>query len=123
VASSPQRCFSLQVRHYSRHIPTEHLAVLPMAGAILVLHDGGRRSRSVFLGGILLGLACMFRLYLVYLCFVVGVFLCIRAPSASWEVFLYGGLKRGAWFSVGMLAPALLSFMPYLLSGHSALNP
>jgi hypothetical protein len=106
---------------YSLNVSTEHLAVLPMAGAILVLRDGGRQLRSVFLGGVLLGLACMFRLNLVYLCFVVGVFLCIQAPRASWEVFLYGGLKRGVWFSVGMLAPALLSFLPYLLSGHSHL--
>jgi len=94
---------------------------LPMAGAILVLCDGGRQLRSVFLGGLLLGLACMFRLNLVYLCFIVGVFLCIQGPRAPWQTFLHGALKRGVWFSVGMLAPALLSFLPYLFSGHSQL--
>ena len=106
---------------YSLYVSTELLAVLPMAGAILVLCDGGRQLRSVFLGGLLLGLACMFRLNLVYLCLIVGVFLCIQGPRAPWQTFLHGALKRGVWFSVGMLAPALLSFLPYLFSGHSQL--
>jgi len=106
---------------YSLYVSTELLAVLPMAGAILVLCDGGRQLRSVFLGGLLLGLACMFRLNLVYLCLIVGVFLCIQGPRAPWQTFLHGALKRWVWFSVGMLAPALLSFLPYLFSGHSQL--
>jgi len=106
---------------YSLNVSTEHLAVLPMAGAILVLGDNGRRLRSVFLGGILLGLASTFRLNLVYLCFVVGVFLCSQGSRASAEAFLYAALKRGVWFSFGLLAPHLLSFLPYLVSGHSQL--
>jgi 4-amino-4-deoxy-L-arabinose transferase-like glycosyltransferase len=106
---------------YALHVSTEHLAVLPMTGAILVLCNAGQRLRSVLLGGILLGLACMFRLNLVYLCFVVGIFLCIPTRRTSWETFLHGALRKGAWFSVGLLAPTLLSFLPYLLSGHSEL--
>src|SRR5262249_25686137 len=93
-------------------------AVLPMSGAILLLQGSGQHLRSVFLAGILLGLACMFRLNLIFLCFAVGVFLCIQAPRGSWKDFLYGGLKRGVLFSVGVSTPALLSFLPYLLSGH-----
>jgi 4-amino-4-deoxy-L-arabinose transferase-like glycosyltransferase len=103
---------------YSLNVSTEHLAVLPMAGAILVLCNSGRHLRSVFLGGLLLGLACMFRLNLVYLCLVVGAFVCTEMQRTSWEAFLYGSLKKGVCFSVGVLAPALLSFLPYLFSGH-----
>src|SRR5262245_9593864 len=106
---------------YALHVSTEHLALLPMTGALLVLLDGGRRLRSIFLGGILLGLACLFRLNLVYLSFVVGIFLCSQGPHASSKAFLYGSLKKGAWYSVGVLAPSLLGFLPYLLSGHSQL--
>jgi hypothetical protein len=106
---------------YSLYVSTENLAVLPMAGAILVLQDDGRQLRSIFLAGILLGIACMFRLNLIYLCFVVGIFLSIQAPRGTWEAFFYGALKRGVCFSVGILAPALLSFVPYLLSNHSQL--
>ena len=99
---------------YSLHVSTEHLAVLPMAGAILVLCDGGRGLRSAFLRWILLGLACMLRLNLVYLCFVVGAFICIETQRTSWKAFFYGGLIKGAWFSVGILVPALLGILPYL---------
>jgi 4-amino-4-deoxy-L-arabinose transferase-like glycosyltransferase len=103
---------------YALHVSTEHLALLPMAGAILVLCNGGRRLRAVFLGGILLGFACMFRLNLVYLCFVVGAFICAETQRTSWKDFLHGALKKGVWFSVGVLVPVLLSFLPYLFSGH-----
>ena len=106
---------------YSQHVSTEHLAALPIAGAILVLCDGGRRSRSVFLAGTLLGLSCMFRLNLIYLCLIVGVFLCIQVPRGSWRAFLYGRLRIGIWFLTGLLVPILLSFLPYLLSAHSGL--
>jgi 4-amino-4-deoxy-L-arabinose transferase-like glycosyltransferase len=103
---------------YSLSVSTELLAVLPMSGAILLLQGSGQHLRSVFLAGILLGLACMFRLNLIFLCFAVGVFLCIQAPRGPWKAFLYRGLKRGISFSVGVVTPALLSFLPYLLSGH-----
>jgi hypothetical protein len=103
---------------YSLHVATEHLAVLPMAGAILVLCDGGRGLRSVFLGGLLLGLACMFRLNLVFLCFVVGAFICIETPRTSWKAFFHGSLIKGGCFSVGLLVAVLLSFLPYLFRGQ-----
>ncbi len=103
---------------YSQYVSTEHLAVLPMVGSILVLQGGAQQLRSIFLAGVLLGFACMFRLNLIFLCFGVGLFLCILTPRGSWEAFLSGILKRGASFSVGLLTPALLSFLPYLLSGH-----
>jgi 4-amino-4-deoxy-L-arabinose transferase-like glycosyltransferase len=103
---------------YSPHVSTELLAVLPMSGAILLLQDSGQNLRSVFMAGILLGLACMFRLNLIFLCFAIGVFLSIQAPFWPWKAFLYGGLKKGVSFSVGVLTPAVLSFLPYLLTGH-----
>jgi hypothetical protein len=103
---------------YSLHVSTEHLALLPTVGAILVLCNGGRRLRTVFLGGILLGFACMFRLNLVYLCFVVGVFVCTETQRMSWKALLHGASTKGLWFSVGVLAPVVLSFLPYLFSGH-----
>jgi hypothetical protein len=103
---------------YSLYVSTELLAILPMAGAILVLCNDGRQLRSVFFGGLLLGLACMFRLNLAYLCFVIGAFLCIETHQTSWKTFLHGALKNGVWFSVGVLAPVLLSFLPYLFGGH-----
>ncbi len=103
---------------YSPYVSTEHLAVLPMAGAILVLQGGLQPLRSIFLAGVLLGFACMFRLNLIFLCFFIGAFLCAQTPRRSWEAFLCGVLKRGASFSVGLLTPAFLSFLPYLLSGH-----
>jgi hypothetical protein len=110
--------FIVAVSAYSLHVSTELLAMLPMAGAILVLCNSGRCLRSVFLGGLLLGLACMFRLNLAYLCVIVGTFLCMETQRTSWKAFLNGAVKKGLWFSVGVLVPALLSFLPYLFSGH-----
>jgi hypothetical protein len=103
---------------YSPYVSTELLAVLPMSGAILLLQHSGQHLRLVFLTGILLGLACMFRLNLIFLCFAVGLFLCIQTPRWPWKAFLYGGLKKGVSFSVGVLTPAVLSFLPYFLTGH-----
>ena len=88
---------------YSLNVSSEHLALLPMTGSILVLSTRPAVA-LVFLGGILLGFACMFRLNLVYLCFVIGAFLCVHR-STSWETFLNGALKRGAWFSSGIWRP------------------
>jgi 4-amino-4-deoxy-L-arabinose transferase-like glycosyltransferase len=105
---------------YSLNVSSEHLALLPMTGSILVLLNNSRRMPAIFLGSILLGFACMFRLNLVYLCFVIGAYLCVHR-STSWETFLNGALKRGALFSFGILTPLLLSFPPYLFTGHSHL--
>jgi len=109
---------------YAEHVSTEHLAELPTAGAILVLCNGDRRPRSVFVGGSLLGLACMFRLNLVYLGLCVGAFLCISSyhHRPSWQSFLREALQRAVWFTTGILTPAFLSFLPYLLTGRSQLS-
>src|SRR5262249_25109868 len=80
---------------YSLHVSTEILAVLPMAAAILVLQHDRQQLPSVFLAGILLGIACMFRLNLVYLCFVVGAFVCTETQRTSWKAFLHAALKKG----------------------------
>ena len=41
-----------------------------------------------------------------------------RTQRTSWKAFFYGALIKGAWFSVGVLVPVLLGFLPYLFSGH-----
>src|SRR5262249_44051618 len=107
---------------YAEHVSTEHLAELPIVGAILVLCDGNRRPRSVFVGGSLLGLACMFRLNLVYLGLCVGAFLCISSYRRPWQSFLREALQRAAWFTTGVLTPVFLSLLPYLLTGRSQLS-
>ncbi len=103
---------------YALYVSTEQLAMLPIVGAILLLQGGRQQLPSIFFAGVLLGFACMFRLNLIFLCFGVGAFLCVQAPRGSWQAFLYRALKSGSLFSVGLLTPALLSFLPYLLSGH-----
>jgi hypothetical protein len=107
---------------YAEHVSTEHLAELPTAGAILVLCNGDRRPRSVFVGGSLLGLACMFRLNLVYLGLCVGAFLCVSSYHRPWQSFFREALQRAVWFTTGILTPAFLSFLPYLLTGRSQLS-
>jgi hypothetical protein len=106
---------------FGTHVCIEHLAELPIAGAILVLFDGDRRPRSIFLGGSLLGLACMFRLNLVYLSFCVGAFLCISSYRRPWQSFLREAVQRAALFTAGVLSPAVLSLLPFLLTGRSQL--
>jgi hypothetical protein len=105
----------------AEHVSTEHLALLPLTGAMLLLSDKEMGWRSVFLGGVLLGVACLFRLNLVYLCILVGAFLCVQTPVHSWRDFLFGSTGRGLWFSVGILSPFVLSFLPYFVVGRSDL--
>ena len=106
---------------YAEHISTEHLALLPLTGAILVLSNREMNWRSVFLGGVLLGIACLFRLNLAYLSILVGAFLCSQMPVHPWKVFLLRSTERGFWFSIGILFPFVFSFLPDFLMGRSDL--
>jgi len=105
----------------SQHIATEHLALLPLTGAMLVLSDREMGWRSVFLGGALLGIACLFRLNLAYLAILVGAFLCSQMPVHPWKNFLFRSAEKALWFSVGIFSVFILSFLPYLLTGRSDL--
>ena len=106
---------------YAEHISTDHLALLPLTGAILVLSNREMNWRSVFLGGVLLGIACLFRLDIAYLSILVGAFLCSQMPVHPWKVFLLRSTERGFWFSIGILFPFVFSFLPYFLMGRSDL--
>jgi hypothetical protein len=106
---------------YAKHVSTEHLALLPLTGAILVLGNRQMGWRSVFLGGLLMGIACLFRLNLAYLCILVGAFICSQTPRCSWKDFLFRLTERGFWFSIGILSAFLLSFLPYFFMGRSGL--
>jgi hypothetical protein len=106
---------------YAEHVSTEHLALLPLTGAMLVLSNREMGWPSVFLGGVLLGIACLFRLNLVYLCILVAAFLGSQTPVHSLKTFLFRSTERGLWFSIGLLSPFVLSFLPYFVMGRSDL--
>lgn len=106
---------------FALHVSTERLALLPLTGAMLVLGSQRLSRYSLFLGGFLVGAACMFRLNLGYLGIVVGAFLCFQAPYSSPKAFLLGALRIGSYFSSGVLLAVVLCFLPYLLMGRSDL--
>ena len=103
---------------FSLNVSSEHLALLPMTGSILVLST--LAAVAFNLTGRHPAWVCLH----VSVEFSLSLFCCWHLSMhptrrTSWETFLHGALTKGAWFSVGMLAPTLLSFLPYLLSGHS----
>lgn len=101
---------------YALSVSSENLALLPIAAALLVMIRNPDLSiYSIFWAGLFLGTSCVFRPNLFVLCLIMGLFIFIhdlRSSYVSWRL-----LQRGAVFSAAVIAPTLLTFLPYLLVG------
>ena len=101
-------------------VMTEHVAIVPMLGALSLLVIKRHTPSMLFLAGILMGIATCIRTNLAYVSVLVGLFLVISAfaePPRSIGRSLKGGLA----YAAGGLLILLLIFLPYAATGYQKL--
>jgi 4-amino-4-deoxy-L-arabinose transferase-like glycosyltransferase len=94
---------------------TEHLAIVPLVGALTILVIKKKTLFMLFLTGILMGIATMIRLNLAYVTFIIGFcLLFVENPL----LFPYNSIKRGFVYSIGVFFVIGLFYLPYLITGY-----
>lgn len=93
---------------------TEHLAIVPLSLAILVLLKKKYDGKDALNLGVLVALACLIRLNAVYIGFIIGVILCYREYKKGTPNFI----KSASHFLLGAAAPFLLVILIYAVNGQ-----
>ena len=93
---------------------TEHIALVPLVGAFLLLVTQKTTPRILFFAGILMMTASMIRLNLAYVTTIVGFFALFANPLRSRGYVL----KRGFAYAAGSCLVILLVYLPYALTGN-----
>jgi 4-amino-4-deoxy-L-arabinose transferase-like glycosyltransferase len=92
---------------------TEHVALVPLMGALYLLIARKESNVLVFFVGVLMAVATLVRTNLAYAAMAVAIYLAataIRQPRAA--------LQRVAAYSAGGLLIVVLTWLPYALSGQ-----
>ena len=93
---------------------TEHIALVPLVGALTLLISQQTTYRVLFFAGILMAMASMIRLNLAYVTVIIGCFsLFFKMPRSSHDF-----LKRGMSYATGVFIVIGLISFPYLVTGN-----
>ena len=92
---------------------SEHVALLPLVGAMYVLLRRDLSVPGLFLAGALLAMATLVRLNLAYVVVLVGLYVLVVGVSRSRAL----AAKYIAAYSVGGVLVAAMTAAPYLLTG------
>ncbi len=97
---------------------SEHIATVPLVGALSLLITRRSTPRFLFLGGILMAIATLVRLNLAYVTIIVGFFAIVftEPPRSIGKV-----LKRGLAYAAGCFLVIILTFLPYAVTGRQQL--
>ncbi|MGK7928727.1 MAG: ArnT family glycosyltransferase [Spirulina sp.] len=91
---------------------TEHVALIPLVGALALLVNQRSTLPILFYAGILMALASMIRLNLAYVTVIVGCFALFETiPRAGFDFF-----KRGLAYAAGISISIGLVFLPYIIT-------
>jgi hypothetical protein len=92
---------------------TEHVALVPLMGALYLLICNDKSLKNLFFIGVLMATTTLIRMNMAYAVVVVGLYIAIRSWRLPWTAF-----KRAACYAAGGGLIALLTCLPYLLTGH-----
>lgn len=110
---------ALNFRHFATM--SEHVALIPLLGAMLLLIQKPAPSRRLFWIGLLLSAATMIRLNLAYAALGVGLIaiLYFKHEGSSSKGYFYTVWVRTVSYSAGALSVIVLTLLPYLFSGQT----
>lgn len=99
---------------------SEHLALVPLMGAIVLVANSKLTPRRLFWVGFLITVASMIRLNLAYVVLIVGFVTTLNIPfqGQSFLFFVRSVALRGLAYTTGSVVVVSLTFLPYLLTGQ-----
>lgn len=92
---------------------SEHIALVPLIGALLLLVKNKHTPLILFWVGVLMTMATIVRLNLGYVTLITGVYVVLETSPKSWTKFI----KSAIAYSTGSLLVICLSLIPYALVG------
>lgn len=100
---------------------SEHVAIVPLMGAVLILLQKRITSNHLFWSGILLATAAMMRLNLAYVILAAGIFvaLFLHKNKHSSISYIRTALARVGIYSLGVFLVIFLTLMPYVITGKT----
>lgn len=99
---------------------SEHIATVPMVGALYLFIARGSNPRNLFIIGTLMAVASFVRLNLAYVAMIVGTFL-VAGIYATQHGSVLRSIKCGLAYAVGGCLILILTCLPYLLTGNQEL--
>jgi hypothetical protein len=103
-------------------VMTEHVALVPMVGALALLVMRGQTPRVVFFVGILITIASFVRINLAYVALFTGIGIVISAMTdRPRQISYFNSLKSGLAYAAGSSLIVLLVFLPYAITGNQKL--
>ena len=101
-------------------VMTEHVALVPLVGALSLLVTRRPNTRIFFLAGILMGLATFVRINLAYVAVFTGFFIVISVFTETPRSIKYS-LRGGIAYAFGGLFVLILIYLPYVFTGNQKL--
>jgi 4-amino-4-deoxy-L-arabinose transferase-like glycosyltransferase len=95
-------------------IMTEHLALVPLMGALSLLVAQKPTPLILFAAGILMAISTLIRLNLAYVVVIIGLLVVFQKPLRSSAEFL----KRGLAYACGNLLVVFLTYIPYAIANY-----
>ncbi|MDJ0577548.1 MAG: glycosyltransferase family 39 protein [Xenococcaceae cyanobacterium MO_234.B1] len=93
---------------------TEHVALVPLVGALSLLVTRKTTLSTLFFSGILMAIASLIRLNLAYVTIIIGLFaLFVKPPRSNNSI-----LQRGLAYAGGSGLVILLTYLPYVVTGY-----
>ncbi len=93
---------------------TEHVALVPLVGALSLLVTRKTTLSTLFFSGILMAIASLIRLNLAYVTVIIGLFaLFIKPPQSNNSI-----LQRRLAYAAGSCLVILLTYVPYAVTGY-----
>ena len=93
---------------------TEHLALVPLIGAMSILVTKKITLRTLFVTGLVMAVASLIRLNLAYVTVLVGLFVVFAIKPCSIKVMV----KRGLIYAAGSCLVILSTYLPYAITGY-----
>ncbi|WP_041555144.1 ArnT family glycosyltransferase [Nostoc sp. PCC 7524] len=98
-----------------KSVMTEHIALVPLLGALALLVRSNKLGNiKFFLVGLLMAFACMIRLNLAYVTLILGLY--ILAKSINFNEKKYFEIIA---YIIGFLIPPIVLYLPYVITNNT----
>lgn len=101
---------------------SEHIAIVPLMGATLILMQERQTFFRLLWVGLILAVATMIRLNLAYVTLIAGILITFGITEGKITLNSFRirkSISRASAYSLGFLIVILLTFLPYLITGKA----
>lgn len=100
-----------------KSVMTEHIALVPLLGALALLVRSNKLGNiKFFLVGLLMAFACMIRLNLAYVALMLGLYIAVKSINFNLNEKKYFEIIA---YTIGFLIPPIGLYLPYVITNNT----